>query len=142
MSIRSFASLLLVFAVCGCKAMHQEAPSYPPPMEGMKTTATYDVLGATEGSSEGGYILYFIPLGHERKIGAIHSQGEGVGGFWLFSGLNPVQKAALYNAIEAAPGADSMLAPRWDMTITDYFIYQHVTAHCRGKAVRYNPSVE
>jgi hypothetical protein len=142
MSIRSFAPLLLVFAFTACKTMHMEAPGVPPPMEGMKTTATWDVLGASEGTSEGGYILYFIPLGIDRKIGAIHTETGGVGGFWLFSGLNPVQKAALYNAIEATPGADAMLAPRWDMTIADYFIYQHVTAHCRGKAVRYNASVE
>ena len=119
-----------------CKSFEAMTPAGSAGRIKPSTTATYDVLPATEGSSEGGYLFVIFAIGMENKVGFLH--GGSMPGGLLF---DPIAHAALYNAIEAQPEADAILAPRWKVESTSYFFYSHHRITVKGKGVRYNPSV-
>lgn len=132
----------------GCRSAANSAPYAAVPLEELKTTGTYDVLNTTEGSSSGGVLLFFFPIGFEDKRGQSMETGgsanplvsvfESVASVFMPDAEGRVRSAALYNAIEAQAGADAILAPRYETETTNYIIYTHVTAKCRGKGLRYN----
>ncbi|MBM4033916.1 MAG: hypothetical protein FJ291_19360 [Planctomycetes bacterium] len=127
-------------ALAGCTTHYSTAPGTGVPMAPLTTTATYDVLGDATGTATAGYLFYFIPLQAERKVGAIG--GVGLLQQLQGGGLPATVNAALYQAIEAQPGADAILSPRWRMVSKNYIIYREDTATVKGKAVRYNPNVK
>ncbi len=131
-----------------------------PGTESLTTTGTWDILPQTEGSSSGGILFGFIPIGVEKKRGVIHGteqaggqQGPAFLDILLFplrifgfggggDASNIVEQAALYNAIENLPGADAIMAPRWHMKVENYFIFKRVEATVKGKGVRYNVTTQ
>lgn len=144
-----------LLALTGCRTQGNTSPMTFPVLDSPKTTATYDVLQEAEGSSEGGTILFFIPLGLEDKVGQGDALEATPGGNWLvdilevvtlglleFDPAGRVKRSALYNAIDAQPGADAILYPRYNTERTNFLIYQHMKATVKGKAVRFNPTVE
>lgn len=98
----------------------------------LKTTATYDIIGDATGSATGGRLFGFIPIGGENKVGQ-------VGSMMVF---DPVVRAAIYNAIESVPAADTLLAPRYSVKSSNYIVYSEQTVTVKGKAVRYNKSAQ
>lgn len=102
------------------------------PLEELKTSATYDVLGEATGTSSGGKLFGLFRLGGERKVGQLS-------GSFL---VNPVESAAVYNAIESVPTADALIAPRWSKEVSNYIIYMSETVTVKGKAIRYNTSAK
>ena len=147
--------LVVGLGLTGCRALANQAPYAGVPLEELKTKGTYDVLQTAEGSSSGAVLLGIFPIGLEDKRGqeAFPDKRDGGAGFLgippIFSFLGDifpdaegrVRSAALYNAIEAQPGADALLSPRFNTDTTNYFfIYKEVSAKCRGKAIRYNPT--
>lgn len=132
-SLAFVAGFVCVFS-SGCMSMSKVAPTSGVPLEALKTTATYDVLQDTEGTSTGAVLFGFIPIGVENKNGVIATGVPTV--------MDPVSRAAVYNAIEAVPTADAMLAPRWNKIVKNYFIYKELTVTVKGKAIRYNPSAK
>jgi hypothetical protein len=132
----------LVVLMVGCSTMGNSAPMAIVPLDGLKTTATYDILGPAEGTSTGGYLFWWIPVGVEDKYGAIASGPPGAA---LFGGgdlMSQVERAALYNAIDKTPGADALIAPRWETVKKNYVIYTEETATVKGKAIRLNESAK
>lgn len=129
---------LLVALGSGCMMMSSSIPEISAvPMEEMKTTATYDIIGPAEGTSTGGYLFGFFAVKCENKSGAI---GASVGLDRLYS---PVQQAAVYNAIESVPTADALISPRFHTTVEkNFFLYREETVTVRGKAIRYNVSAK
>jgi hypothetical protein len=113
-------------------------------LEPLKTNATYDVLGETQGTSSGTYLFGFIPTGGEDKEAVI--EYAGVSNLPILGGggtrMGAVARAALYNAIEAKPGADALLAPRWQTVTKNYIVYREVTVTVKGKAIRFNKSAD
>ncbi len=123
------SAMLVVFV--GCTTYSNVAPRYTVPLDNLATTATYDVIGPALGTSSGGLLFGFIPVGTEKKSGVV-ADSRPI--------LNPVLRAAIYNAIESVLGADALLAPQWSIESKNYFIYSDVTATVKGKAVRFNIS--
>jgi len=82
----------------GCTALTNTAPGGAVPLADLGTTATYDVLGPAVGTSTGGYLFGFIPVGMDNKSGAI---ATGTPSFYT-----PVQSAAIYNAIVVIENID------------------------------------
>jgi len=128
----------------GCTSMSYTIPGQHLGLEPLKTTATYDVLGETQGTSSGGYLFEFIPMGMEDKE-AVIAYG-GMTNMLIFGGgsarMGAVARAALYNAIEAKPGADALLAPRWQTISKNYWVYREITVTVKGKAIRFNKSAD
>ncbi|MEI8206151.1 MAG: hypothetical protein WCG03_04675 [Kiritimatiellales bacterium] len=116
--------------------MKAVAPGGELPLEKLKTTATYDVIGPATGSASATIILGFIALGVPNEVGAIATGTPSIS-------LDPVKNAATYKAIESVANADALVAPRWHIETTDdWVVYKKVTATVKGKAIRYNPSVK
>jgi len=126
------ATVGLGMMMTGCISYGNRAPSAGVPLEDLKTTATYDVIGDATGTSTGAVLFGIIPIGGENKSGQLGSMIL----------VNPVEKAAVYNAIESVPTADALLAPRFNTKVSNYIVYKEQTVTVKGKAIRYNPSVK
>jgi hypothetical protein len=96
----------------------------------MNTSATYDIIGDAKGTATGASLFGIIPIGGERKVGSI-------GGVMVF---DPVEQAAIYNAIESVPTADSLMWPRFQVETKNYIVYVEKTVTVKGKAIRFNTS--
>lgn len=119
----------------GCASTTSVVPEAGLPLKPLETTATYDVIGSTTGSASGAILFGVIklPFG-PKKIGVINTGVPTLA-------LCPIKNAAAYNAIEAIPKADALVAPRWVVETTDNWgIYKKIKATVKGKAVRYNTS--
>jgi len=130
------AVVCAMMGLTGCISYTNKAPSGYVPLAELKTTATYDVIGDAIGTSTGATLFGFIRVGGENKSGT-------VGGMLPLNPMekmNPVENAAVYNAIESVPTADSLLAPRYSHKVSDYVIYKEETVTVKAKAIRYNVS--
>jgi hypothetical protein len=124
------AVVCAMMGLTGCVSYSNSLPYGPAPLLELKTTATYDVIGDATGTATGAKLFGFIPIGGEKKSGMVGGMIQ----------LDPVAKTAIYNAIESVPTADSLLAPRYSVKVSDYVIYTEETVTVKGKAIRYNVS--
>ena len=133
--MRNVSLVLLLLAVAmsaGCSTVGNSIPQgYVGALQlgNMSTNSSYEILGPAEGTSTGGRLFGFIPIGMERKVGNI---GPRINPF-----QNPVQAAAVYNAIESVPDADLIIAARFSTVSKNYLIYREDTVTVKGKAVRF-----
>lgn len=116
----------------GCVSSYNRLSQGCVGLEPLKTTATYDIIGDATGTATGGKLFGFIHVGGEDKYGQL-------GNTFLVS---PVEKAAMYNAIESVPTADSLLAPRFVSKHSNYLVYSSDTVTVKGKAICYNISAQ
>jgi len=123
--------LAVVALLSGCTSMANSAPGADLHLREMKTSDTYHIIGPTTGTSTGGYLFGFIPVGMERKSGQVAF------GTFPVGGINPVVRAAVYNAIDAIPEADALIVPRWESLKKNYIVYSELTVTVKGKAIRY-----
>ncbi|MDX9794744.1 MAG: hypothetical protein RBU24_14650, partial [Kiritimatiellia bacterium] len=72
----------------GCASFSNKIAQQDIPLEMLRTTATYDIIGDATGTATGGKLFGFISIGGEEKYGQL-------GNMILVS---PVEKAAVYNA--------------------------------------------
>lgn len=133
--LKALMCVIVVSMFAGCVSMSSSIPTAYVPLEDVKTSATYDVIGPAKGTSSGGFLFGFIPVGVEQKMGTI-----GGGSMQEMRFYTPVQRAAIYAAIESVPTADAMIAPRFDTVTKNYIIYAEQTVTVKGKAIRYNAS--
>ena len=116
----------------GCASFSNKIAQQDIPLEMLRTTATYDIIGDATGTATGGKLFGFISIGGEEKYGQL-------GNMILVS---PVEKAAVYTAIESVPTAAALLAPRFSSTRSNYLIYSEESVTVKGKAIRYNVSAK
>ena len=148
--------LCVLGMLAGCTAMSNSVPGASVPLEGLDTSASYEIMGPAQGTSTGGVLFWFIPIGRENKSGVVATQlaqaqktkVNFANPFWPFAWLansvstrtsatlDPIMSAAIYNAIESVPDADALLAPRWQATKKSYFIYSERTLTVKGKCIR------
>lgn len=128
----SLGAVCILLGMTGCVSYMNSAPYGFVPLEEMKTTATYDVIGEATGTATGGKLFGFISVGGENKSGQLAGTLQ----------VNPVVRAAIYNAIESVPTADALLAPRYTTKVSNYIVYKEETVTVKGKAIRYNVSAK
>ena len=129
-------TIAIVVLLTGCTITSNSVPGERIPLGLMSTSDTYSVVGPIEGTSSGGYIMGFIPVGHENKSGSI-SGGIPYGQMNPQILISPIARAALYNAIESNPEADAMFAPRWEYACKNYVVYREVTITVKGKGIKF-----
>ena len=122
----------MLVGLTGCMTYSNRIATTAVPLGEVATTATYDIIGDAVGTSSAGTFLGIFRIGDENKIGQL-------GGMMI---LNPVESAAVYNAIESVPTADALIAPRWSKNYGNYLIYTSERVTVKGKAIRYNASVQ
>lgn len=122
----------LLLGLTGCITQGNKLAAFTPPLGAMTTTATYDVIGEATGTSTGGKLFGILRVGGEDKIGQL--AGSLI--------MNPVESAAVYNAIESVPTADALMATRMSKEIKNYIIFSQETVTVKGKAIRYNTSAK
>lgn len=134
-----FVGVLIVAMVVaglgtGCTSLRNVTQEKDPSLY-VRTRATFDILGPVEASAEGAYVLGFIGIGIENKTGCI---GSGLAPAFY----TPVQKVAVYNAIESMPEADAIIAPRWEIKRSNKYLFFYVEEKVtlKAKAIRYNTS--
>ena len=132
------AAACMLAGLTGCVSQANRMAMHAPVLDGMKTTATYDILGDAKGTSTGKVLFGFISIGGEAKKG---QDGVAVSPF-PFAGSSPVEAAAIYNAIESVPTADALIATRMSKEVKNYIVYKEETVTVKGKAVRYNTSAK
>ena len=135
--MRKFCGVLVLASaglfISGCMSASNSVPGGGVPISALGTTATYDIIGDAVGTSSGAKLFGFIPIGCEQKFGQI------AGGYPI---MNPIARAAVYNAVESAPTADAILAPRFSTKSKNYVVFSEETVTVKGKAIRYNVSAK
>jgi len=132
-----FGALLLT---TGCTAMLK---SYPYSMAGTKTTLAplqrdqYEILGDVDGRAEGSTILGFQSIEGGNK----NFSGSFGGGFAMgimTEGLDAIEQAALYNAMESQPDADGIIAVRIikGESFSLGFLFSKESVEIKGKAIK------
>ena len=118
--------------VTGCSSFSNSIAQKDIGLDCLRTTATYDIIGDATGTATGGKLFGFISIGGEDKYGQM-------GNMILVS---PVERAAVYNAIESVPTADALMAPRFSSKRSYYIVYSEESVTVKGKAIRYNVSAK
>ncbi|MFI5350656.1 MAG: hypothetical protein ACHQ2Z_14010 [Elusimicrobiota bacterium] len=117
-------------AMSGCSSMAKSYPLSTPNVEILPLhRAEYVILGDTEGQACESYLFGFIPLsGDAAKF--VNQPGQ------LINTLPKVESAALYDAIDKVPGADSIMSVRVsvDTKFSVPGIYKHECVTVKGKA--------
>ena len=128
------AAACMLAGLTGCVSQANRLASWTPPLEELKTTATYDVIGDAKGTATGETLFGFIPL----SFGGESKKGQLAGSLIL----NPIESAAYYNAIESVPTADALIATRSTREVKNYIVYVKETVTVKGKAIRFNNSAK
>lgn len=129
----SFVVIPAVILVTGCTSMNHSAPSaYSGPELSSCLNAETEVGGPISGKSKTTRILGFIKFGDSEYADGV---GYGVDSFSLgFSDAEDTKAAAAYKAIKKS-GADSIIAPKYDVVEYNFFgLYKTTTAVINGKA--------
>ena len=126
----AFSALALL---TGCASQNVSQPAVP--LNGtVKTNLQADVkVGEPiSGQSSVNILFNVFKLGGDSQFADGVTYGGGEGGFAL--GLDPVasaKSAAAYKAVKAS-GADVIVAPRYEVNVQDYFVYNTVNVSVTG----------
>ena len=129
-----------IVMTAGCAA---SLKSYPYSMAGTKTTLAplqrdqYEILGDVDGRAEGSTILGFSSIegGNKNFTGSF---GGGMPMGVMMEGLDTIEQAALYNAMESQPDADGIIAVRvikGDLFSLG-FLFSKESVEIKGKAIK------
>lgn len=127
----AFSALALL---TGCASQNVSQPTAP--LNGtVETDLKADVkVGETiSGQSSVNILFNVIKLGGDTQFADGVTYGGGEGGFAL--GIDPVasaKSAAAYKAVMSS-GADLIVAPRYEVSVEDYFVYKTVNVKVTGK---------
>ena len=93
----------------------------------------YEILGEAQGEASVSYVFFFFPIGARPEMGVLYNP---LNMSPFSAAVGPVRGMALYNAIESVPGADIIIAPRYESTVKGFPpFYWTTTVKVRGKAV-------
>ncbi|MDH4566201.1 hypothetical protein E8E95_05870 [Pseudomonas sp. BN414] len=121
-------------ALTGCTSYNVSQPTSP--LNGSVNTdlkADIKVGEQITGQSEVNILFSFLQFGGDSEFAdGVAYGGDGSGG--LPFGPDPissVKSAAAYKAVKES-GADLIVAPRYELSVQDYFVFKKVTAKVTG----------
>jgi hypothetical protein len=130
--------LAAVAAMSGCTTMVKSYPLNTPNVEILPLhRSEYVVLGDTEGKACENLLFGFISLGGGPKK-YVNQPGQ------LINTLPAVESAAIYEAIDKVPGADSLMSIRIaeSETYSVLGIYKTQCVTVKGKAFELKPDAD
>ena len=125
----------LISTTTGCVSYNVSQPSAS--LSGdVKTDLKADVkVGETiSGESSANVLFGWLNIGGDNKFADGVSYGSATGGGMGLPLPDPVSSAkaaAAYKAVKAS-GADLIVAPRYEVTVNDYFIFKQVSVKVTG----------
>jgi hypothetical protein len=134
LGLASVATLIAVTS--GCVSYNVSQPSAPLSGE-VKTDLKADVkVGeAISGESSANVLFGWLSIGGDTQFADGVSYGAGAGGSAMGLPLpDPVanaKAAATFKAVKTS-GADLIVAPRYEVTVNDYFIFKKVNVKVTG----------
>jgi len=133
--MKKFMLLLVpvVFIGMGCTHSYQSVETSGVSIN-PEGSATYKILGDTEGKATVTQILFFIMMGDTGKTASF----PGASGLGLLgAGAKTIcEQAAAYKALQNYTDADQIICPRFKTElVTDFMIYKVYESTCNAKAV-------
>lgn len=133
--IFKFAALGLVIAISsGCVSYNASQPSSPIE-SAVKTDLKADVTVGEEitGKSAVNILFGVLKIGGDSQFadGVAYGGDSGGGLSGLLDPVSAVKSAAAYKAVKSS-GADLIIAPRYEVTQKDYFIFKQVDVTVKG----------
>lgn len=130
----SAAVAAVIATASGCTSYNVNQPSAP--MDGsVKTDLKADVkVGESiSGQSSVNILFGFIKLGGDSQFADGVAYGGGDGGSMLnaFDPVSSAKSAAAFKAVKAS-GADLIVAPRYEVSVQDYFLFKTVDVKVTG----------
>ncbi|KGS13893.1 MULTISPECIES: hypothetical protein [Pseudomonas syringae group] len=135
-TLSKFAAVAaLIATTSGCVSYNVSQPSVP--LEGsVKTDLKADVKvgGTISGESSTNVLFNFLSFGGDSQFADGVTYGGSSGGGLGLSLPDPVSSAkaaAAYKAVKSS-GADLIVAPRYEVSVQDYFIFKKVNVKVTG----------
>ncbi|OUM07551.1 hypothetical protein BW686_08800 [Pseudomonas syringae] len=125
----------LIAATSGCVSYNVSQPSAP--LEGtVKTDLKADIKvgGAISGESSTNVLFNVLSFGGDTRFadGVAYGGSSGGGlGLALPDPVSTAKAAAAYKAVKSS-GADLIVAPRYEVSVQDYFIFKKVNVKVTG----------
>ncbi|MFL1549314.1 hypothetical protein K0P33_06175 [Pseudomonas sp. ArH3a] len=125
----------LIAAASGCVSYNASQPSSPIDSQ-VKTSLKADIAvgEAISGASSVNILFGVLKFGGDSQFADGVSYGGDTGGSLGGLGLDPVssvKSAAAFKAVKAS-GADMIVAPRYEVTEENYFIFKKVSVIVKG----------
>ncbi|CAM3457221.1 hypothetical protein BZK31_12475 [Pseudomonas floridensis] len=132
---KSAAVATLIATTAGCVSYNVSQPTAP--LEGsVKTDLKADVKvgGVISGESSTNILFNFLSFGGDTRFadGVAYGGTSGGGlGLALPDPVSTTKAAAAYKAVKSS-GADLIVAPRYEVSVKDYFIFKQVGVKVTG----------
>ncbi|BBP85062.1 hypothetical protein thsps21_11270 [Pseudomonas sp. No.21] len=128
------ALVVAIAGMTGCSSYNVSQPSSP--LNGnVKTGLKADVAVGEpiSGQSEVNILFHFLQFGGDSQFADGVVYGGDAGGSLPFGPdpISAVKSAAAFKAVKSS-GADLIVAPRYELTIQDYFVFKKVSAKVTG----------
>jgi hypothetical protein len=131
---------LVVFGLvlASCSTVTSQIPGQVLPL----APADYIVLGETSGAAQGTNILGLFWLG-DQTFGEANIYGAPETTAGLFSrlfrigGTAEVKSNALYNALTQMPDADTLVNQKYEIKVTNYFVFKQYEVSVKATGVQY-----
>lgn len=132
----SAAVATLIATTSGCVSYNVSQPTAP--LEGVVKTdlkADVKVGGTITGESSTNVLFNFLTFGGDSQFadGVAYGGASGSGGLGLPipDPVSTTKAAAAYKAVKSS-GADLIVAPRYEVSVQDYFIFKKVDVKVTG----------
>lgn len=130
----SAAVATLIATTSGCVSYNTSQPSAPV-TSSVKADLKADVKvgGPISGQSSTNILFNFLSLGGDNEFadGVVYGANDGGLSLGMLDPISSVKAAAAYKAVKSS-GADLIIAPRYEVTVKDYFIFKQVDVKVTG----------
>ncbi|MDR1046576.1 MAG: hypothetical protein LBL64_02270 [Treponema sp.] len=131
---------LVVFGLmlASCSTVTSQVPGQVLPL----APADYTVLGETSGAAQGTNILGLFWLGDQtfgeaNIYGAPETTGGILSSLFKIGGTAEVKSNALYNALTQMPDADTLVNQKYEIKVTNYFVFKQYDVSVKATGVQY-----
>ncbi|BAV73885.1 hypothetical protein TRE132_19300 [Pseudomonas chlororaphis subsp. aurantiaca] len=128
-----FIALSTIIAVSGCTSYNISQPAAPIDSQ-VKADLKADVAvgEAISGQSSVNILFGVLKFGGDNQFAdGVTYGGDTGGGLGMLDPVSAVKSAAAYKAVKAS-GADLIVAPRYEVSEENYFVFKKVSVTVKG----------